>query len=157
MTIQDAKQVFHMSVDRIKRILEKTPDDRLHWSPAPTARTPLAQVVHIANSIHHIHTAMMGTRYATPTMEEAGAEFLALERGITNREVALALLDKNSEAFIDWLDRLSVERLSDMVPLPFDMGEAPLDFMLMMPTWHTNDHAAQMDYIQTCYGDRGWN
>ncbi len=38
-----------------------------------------------------------------------------------------------------------------------DLGEAPLEFMLMMPAWHTNDHAAQMDYIQTCYGNRTWN
>jgi hypothetical protein len=157
MKIPEAKQVFQMSVDRIKRILESTPDDRLLWSPAPTARTPVAQVVHAANSINHIHTAMMGTRYATPTMAEADAEFLALEQGITKREEALALLDKNSKAYIDWLDQLTEEKLTNMVPLPFDLGEAPLEFMLMFPAWHTNDHAAQMDYIQTCYGDRSWN
>lgn len=118
MTIQESKQVFQMSVDRIKRVLERTPDDRLLWSPAPTARTPLAQVVHAATSIHNIHTMMMGTRFATPTREEADAEFLTLERGITRREDALALLDKNSKALIDWLDHLPLERLSDMVPLP---------------------------------------
>lgn len=157
MTIPEAKQVFQMSVDRVRRILERTPDDRLLWSPAPTARTLLAQVVHISNSIHHIHTAMMGSRYATPTMEEADAEFLALELTIIAREDALTLLEENSGAFMAWLDGLSAERLSDMVPLPFDLGEAPLEFMLMMPTWHTNNHAAQMDYIQTCYGDRSWN
>jgi DinB superfamily len=157
VTIQESKQLFQMSVDRVKRILEKTADDRLLWSPAPTARTPLAQVAHVATSIHHIHTTMMGTRFATPTMEEADAEFLALELGITRREDALGMLDRNSQAYIDWLDQLSEERLSDMVPLPFDLGEAPLGFMLIMPAWHTNDHAAQMDYIQTCYGDRSWN
>ena len=157
MTIQESKRIFQMSVNRIKRILKNTPDDRLLWSPAPTARTPLAQVHHAATSIHHIHTAMMGTRFATPTTEEADIEFLALEQGVTTREEVLALLDKNSQAFIDWLDQLPVERLSDMVPLPFDLGEAPLEFMLGVPAWHTNDHAAQMDYIQTCYGDRSWN
>ena len=157
MTIQESKQTFQMSVDRIKRILEKTPDDRLLWSPAPTARTPLAQVVHAATSISNIHNMLMGIRFSTPTREEADAEFLALERGITRREDALAMLDKNSAALIDWLDQLLAERLSDMVPLPFDLGEAPLEFMLMMPAWHTNDHAAQMDYVQTCYGDRSWN
>jgi hypothetical protein len=141
----------------MKRILKSTPDDRLLWSPAPTARTILAQVVHAATSIHHIHTAMMGTRFATPTTAEADAEFLALEEEITTREEAVALLDKNSKAFMDWLDHLPEERLSDMVPLPFDLGEAPMSFMLGVPAWHTNDHAAQMDYIQTCYGDRSWN
>jgi hypothetical protein len=146
-----------MSVDRIKRILEGTPDDRLLWSPAPTARTPLAQVVHAATSIHHIHTAMMGTRFASATTAEADAEFLEIERGISSRAAALALLDKNSKAFIDWLDQLPEQRLSEMVPLPFDLGEAPMSFMLGVPAWHTNDHAAQMDYIQTCYGDRTWN
>lgn len=157
MTIQESKQGFQMSVDRIKRILDRTPDERLLWSPAPTARTPLAQVVHAAISIHHVHAMMMGTRYATPTMEEADAEFLAIERGITKREDALALLNKNSEAFIGWLDQVSAERLADIVQLPFDLGETPLESMLGVPALHTNDHAAQMDYIQTCYGDRTWN
>jgi len=157
MTIQESKQLFQMSLDRIKRILASTPDDRLLWTPSPTARTPLAEVVHAANSIRHIHTAMMGTRYATPTMAEADAEFLALEAGFTTREEALALLEKNSAAYIEWLDQLTEDKLSFMVPLPFNLGEAPLSFMLLMPAWHTNDHAAQMDYIQTCYGDRSWN
>jgi hypothetical protein len=100
---------------------------------------------------------MMGKRFPTPTREEADAEFLAFESEFKTRVAALALLDKNSEALVAWLDQLLVERLSDMVPLPFDLGQAPLEFMLMMPAWHTNDHAAQMDYIQTCYGDRSWN
>lgn len=156
MKIDEAKQLFQMSVDRMKRILAQTPDERLLWSPSPTARTPLAQVVHAATSIHHIHTAMMGTRYATPTRDEADAEFLALEHNVTRREDALDQLDKNSSSLLEWFDELPEHRLSDMVPLPFDLGEAPLQFMLLMPAWHTNDHAAQMDYIQTCYGDRSW-
>ena len=157
MTIQEAKQVFEMAVERIQRILASTPDERLHWSPSPTARTPLAQVVHAANSIRHIHAAMMGKRYETPTREEADAEFLALEKSVTRREEALEMLRENSAAYLQWLDQLSPDRLADPVPLPFDLGEAPLEFMLMMPAWHTNDHAAQMDYIQTCYGNRTWN
>jgi len=157
MTIQEAKQVFEMSVQRIERILESTPDDRLLWSPGPASRSPLAQVVHVATSIGHIHRAMMGDRYATPTREEADAEFLALEAKVTSREQALEMLHESSAAYVEWLDQLSVDRLADMVPLPFDLGEAPLEFMLMVPAWHTNDHAAQMDYIQTCYGDRTWN
>lgn len=157
MTIDESKAIFQLSVDRIKRILDSTPDDRLLWSPVETARTPLAQVVHAANSIRNIHQAMMGNRYTTPTREEADAEFLALEQKVTTREEALALLDTNSNAYVAWLDQLTPDHLTDTVPLPFDLGSAPLEFMLIMPAWHTNDHAAQMDYIQTCYGDRRWN
>ena len=157
MTIQEAKQTFLMSVDRMKRILETTPDDRLLWSPAPTARTPLAQVVHAASSIHHIHQMLMGTRFATKTREEADAEFLALEQGVTSRAEALEMLERSSASLVGWFDQLSEDRLADMVPLPFDLGEAPLGFMIIMPAWHTNDHSAQLEYIQTCYGDRKWN
>ncbi len=146
-----------MSIDRIRRILAKTPDDRLQWSPAVTARTPLVEVVHAATSIHDIHTAMMRTRYSTLASAEAGAEFLTLEQAITTREDALGLLDENAAAYLNWLDQLPEESVSKMVPLPFDLGGAPMSFMLMMPAFHTNDHAAQMDYIQTCYGDRNWN
>jgi hypothetical protein len=100
---------------------------------------------------------MMGIRFAVPTREEADEAFLAFEKGVTTREQALALLNTNSAAFVTWLDELTPERLATMVPLPFDLGEAPLEFMLGVPAWHTNDHAAQMEYIQTCYGDRTWN
>jgi hypothetical protein len=157
MTIEESKQIFQMSVDRIKRILESTPDERLLWSPAPTARTPLAQVVHAATSIHNIHQMMMGMRFAAETTEKADAEFLALEGTITTRQDAVALLDKNSQALLDWLGQLSPDKLEELAPLPFGMGDAPLGSLLIFPAWHTNDHAAQMEYIQTCYGDRKWN
>jgi len=157
MTVQESKRIFQMSVDRIQRVLQTTPDDRLQWSPAPAARTPLAQVVHVANSIRHIHAAMMGTRYETPTREEADAEFLAMEKEVQSREEALAMLHEQSAAYVNWLDQLPKERLSDLVPLPFDLGEATVEFMLVFPALHTSDHAAQMEYIQTCYGDRHWN
>ena len=155
MTVHESKQTLQKSVDRVKRILERTPEERLLWSPAPAARTPLAQVVHVATVIQHIHAMMMGNRFPYRTGEEADAEFRTFEKSITRREDALSLLEKHSTALIEWLDQLPAESLSVVVPLPFDR-EGPLELLLGGPAKHTNDHAAQMDYIQTCYDDRAW-
>lgn len=157
MSIQEAKLAFQMSIDRMKRVLETTPDDRLLWSPAPSARTPLALVAHSANSLKHILKMLNGTKYATPTRAEADEETRAFETTVTSRSQAHELLTANAAAMLAWFDGLTDADLAGTVPLPFDMGDAPLAAMLMVPAWHTNDHTAQLEYIQTCYGDRTWN
>lgn len=40
-TISQAKAEFVRAKDQVIRALATTPDDRIHWSPAPTARTPI--------------------------------------------------------------------------------------------------------------------
>jgi hypothetical protein len=52
--IQEANQLN----ERLLRNLAKTPDDRLNWSPSPTARTPLHLVAHCAFSLGFIHTIL---------------------------------------------------------------------------------------------------
>lgn len=141
---------------RIERVLANTPDDKLNWSPSETARTPLQIYAHCGFSLGFITTMLEGTKFGKPTMAEADAEFLEMEKGITTREEAVALFQKNFDRYIAFLNNATDETLDRMAPLPFDMGEAPVRFVMSAGYDHTLSHMAQMEYIQTIYGNRVW-
>jgi DinB superfamily len=141
---------------QLLRALENTPDDRLNWSPAPTARTPLQLVAHSSYSLGFIQAMFAGSPYPTPTMAEADAEFLEMDSKITNRAQAIELFESKCAAFVDFLRGLNQEDLQRMTDLPFNLGSTPLEAILGVGSMHTRSHFSQLDYLQTCYGDRAW-
>ena len=148
-------QLLHAKA-RIEHILSTTPDDRLHWSPASTARTPLQQVAHAARSVGAIGDLLEG--HPEPgTTAEADARFVAWEKQFQTREEVLTLLAANCARYCSLLDSFTSEQLAQNIQFPFGLGEGPRIACLGFAGMHTNDHAAQMEYIQTIYGDRDWH
>src|SRR5579862_8149952 len=58
--ISQTKAEYNRAKDRIVRDLETTPDDKIHWSPSSTARTPISQVAHAALAVAGIQGMMVG-------------------------------------------------------------------------------------------------
>ncbi|HLO98411.1 MAG TPA: DinB family protein [Fimbriimonas sp.] len=141
---------------RLERVFANTPDDRVAWSPSPTARTPLGQVAHCANSLGFIATMLEGTPYGAPTTVEADKNFLELEKEVDTREKATELLNRNFDRYITLLQNTTAEDLDKMIALPFGMGEAPFRFVMSAGYDHTLCHLGQLEYMQTIYGDRVW-
>lgn len=156
-TIQRAKAEFLQAKAGLLHAFSNTPDDRLNWSPSPTSRTPIHQVVHAAHSIGHIHGFLDGRPFTVPTPAEADLGFREAERNFTERAQALELFEANSNAFTAFLDSLPEERLQQMVTTPFGMGDVPTEIAITFPAAHTRWHHAQLDYIQTIYGDVDWH
>ncbi len=156
-TIDKARADFIRAKDRMTAALDTTPDDRLNWSPSPTARTPIHQVVHAAEAIRNIHNFLDGRVFEVENTEKADKGFREFEKQFTTREAAVELFENHSAAFLQWLDGLSEDRLGDVVQLPFNLGQAPIGPMLSVQAAHLNDHAAQLAYIQTIYGDQDWH
>ncbi len=150
--IQEANQLN----ERLLRDLAKTSDDRLNWSPTPTARTPLQLVAHCAFSLGFIHAMLNGTPYPAKTTAEADAEFLEMEREVTTREQALSLWESRFHQYVSFLRSLQPDQMDTLVILPFEMGALPMHFMAGMGAIHTREHIAQLEYLQTIYGDREW-
>ncbi|BDI32158.1 hypothetical protein CCAX7_42090 [Capsulimonas corticalis] len=151
-----AIQDVHQLNGRLLRNLAKIPDDRLNWSPAPTARTPLQLVAHCAFSLGFIHTMLNGTPYPAKTTALADAEFLEMEREITTREQALSLWENRFHQYLSFLISLQPDQMDTLVRLPFAMGELPMHFMAGIGAVHTREHVAQLEHLQTIYGDREW-
>lgn len=155
--IESAKNEFLQAKGGLLHALSTTPDERLNWAPFPTARSPLHQAAHAAHSISHIHGFLDGRTFDVPTPAEADRGFREWEQAFTRRDEVVSLLESNADAFVAWLDGLDPERLSTMVTTPFGMGSVPMEIAITFPTLHTRWHHAQLDYIQTAYGDRDWH
>lgn len=156
-SIEQAKQNFLHAIARMKTAIRTIPDDKVNWSPTPTARSPIAVVAHAAAAIHALHETFDGRTFSIPTPAQADIHFLEYERQFSTREQVLDLLEANADALVAWFDQLQPDRLTAPVTLPFGMGEVPLELAITFPTHHTNDHSAQLDYIQTILGDRVWH
>lgn len=150
--IEDAKAEFLRAKSRLLKGLETTPDDKANWSPSPTSRTPLQLVGHCAASIPGIQGYLMGGPFPFTDMAEMDRTLREEDKGYTSREQVKKSLTDHCDAYIVWLDTLTPEEVGSIKETL--MGPQP---MAQMVTWvadHLRSHAAQLDYIQTIYGDR---
>lgn len=154
--ISQAKQKFAQAKAGLLHALATTPDERLNWSPSPTARTIIQQVAHAAWAIKSINGTLDGRTYQAENTAAAEASFREWEQQFSTREQVHALLEANSSAYEAWLDALDPARLSDNVTMPFGLGSVPLEAVVGVAADHTNWHIAQINYIQTIYGDHDW-
>jgi hypothetical protein len=156
-TISKVKADFVRAKVQLVNALATTPDDRINWSPSPTSRTPVQIVAHCAEALKNIHAFSDGHPLAFENTTDADRHFREGEQGIITREQAIGLLERYSAAFIAWLDKLTPDRLTDMVELPFGLGSAPRAVAITFAADHTRGHVPQIEYIQTIYGDRDWH
>jgi len=99
--IESAKSEFERICGRLLKNLATTPDDKLNWSPAPSARTPLEIAFHCAKSIALLHGCIDG-RDTMPslTSEQFDAHFREQERNLGSREDVVKMIHENSAAYI---------------------------------------------------------
>ena len=154
--IESVKAEFVRTKECLLTALATTPDDRLRWTPSPTARSPLHIAAHCAASIGNIHGFLDGRPFEVPTMAEADRGFREWEDGLTSREEVVALINERADDFVAWLDALTPERLATSVQTPFGMGAVPVDVAIGFPALHTLCHVSQIAYVQTIYGDLEW-
>ncbi|HLK13706.1 MAG TPA: DinB family protein [Fimbriimonadaceae bacterium] len=152
LSVDEAKAEFGRAVDRLKKVYETTPDDKINWSPAGTARTPTEVAAHCAMSIKGMQGWLAGEPFPFESMKALDDYCRTEERNFTTRAQVLGLLDTNTTNFLAWLDSLSHDKLASMFDTP--MGSFPMMSAITFPADHLRSHAAQIDYIQTIYGDR---
>ncbi|MCW3094385.1 MAG: hypothetical protein JWL77_3 [Chthonomonadaceae bacterium] len=153
--IAEAKAEFIRAKERMARALTTTPEDKINWSPAPCARTPLQQVAHAAMAVSGIQDMIVGKPFPYADIVEADAAWRAAEKEFTTREQVLGLLEQSSTEYLAWVSTLTSEQLASTLQLPF--GSFPMAAAITFPADHLRNHAAQMDYIQTIYGDQDWH
>lgn len=154
-TVTEAKAEFVRAKERIVRALATTPDDKINWSPGSCARTPLQQVAHSAMSIGGIQSMLVGKPFPYASPAEADTAWRAAEKEFTTRAQVLGLLEQSSADYLTWLDSLTAEQISSTLQTPF--GAFPMAAAITFPADHLRNHAAQIDYIQTVYGDQDWH
>lgn len=154
-TVVAAKAEFDRAVDRMKRALATTPDDKLNWSPGGEARTPLMQVAHVSAAIEGMVGWFQGQAMDWSDIKAIDAGWRAAEKKVQTREQAETMLEAARAKYHAYLDSLTEEQLAKDFPLPF--GPRPMSDVITFPADHTRGHAAQLEYTQTCYGDVDWH
>lgn len=155
--IESTQAELIRTMDRMVALLRVTPDDRLNWQPTPSGRSILQIVAHSAHAIGNILSQLRGKPFEPPTSAVANEQFLVHDATFTTREQAERYLEEKCGEYVAFLGTLQPEDLGQLRPLPFNLGQAPLGFYMTMATLHTQGHIAQIEYIQTLYGDRDWH
>jgi len=152
--VSQTKAEYQRTRERLALLLSNTPDDKLNWAPSSTARTAVQLVAHSAEAVANIQTMLQGDHFEFNGTSDMDNRLRASERQYTTREQASALLDKNSAAFLAFLDGLTPETLAGTVKAFF--GEVPMSMAVNFPRLHMQDHVAQLEYLQTIWGDVDW-
>lgn len=135
------------------RNFARVPDDRLRWTPVPTAKSALRIGA---------HTALYAARFAHMIREQALpqpdrieawlAQQAAEELRIENRGEVERVFRAGTEEVVAALAELTLADLGRTL----DSGQGwfvPMTHLMRLPGWHATLHTGQIDYLQTCWGD----
>lgn len=145
------------AVDNMEMFLRNfshVPDDRLTWTPTPTAKSALRIAAHTA--LYAGRFARMMNDRALPAVTDLDtwlAEREAEEIAITRREEIEPLFRRGTEEVLAALDALTPEDIE--LRLDSGMGwSMPMSFLMKLPGWHATLHTGQIDFLQTCWDDQ---
>ncbi len=130
------------------------PDDKLTWSPTPTAKSAIRIAAHTA--LYAGNFAQMIRERKLPQKDdipERLARMNAAEAAITSRAEMERIFRKNTEEVLAALDTLTPEEME--ITLDSGLGwTVPMSFLMNLPGNHAMTHESQIDYLQTCWDDQ---
>jgi len=148
------KKLAVEGMEEFLRSLSFVPNDKLNWQPTPTAKSALRIAAHTALYAARF-ASMIETRKLpfTGSLDEWIAQRNAEEVAITNRADIEVIFRQGTTEVLAALDSLTPELIA--TPLDFGVGfTPPMEFLLKLPGMHAISHAAQIDYLQTCWDDQ---
>lgn len=139
--------------DHMVHVFSFMPEDKVTWEPVAGVKSALQLIVHCAYGNFQIAKAIR------QEPAEAKMDFAEMmiwadqeERKVTSAEHAIQLLKDSTADVIAALDAVTDEALAGTADSAF--GEMPMMFWVSLPARHMEGHTYQMDYIQTCLGDK---
>lgn len=148
-----AKQAADRGYQRLLATFAAVPDEKLAYRPADSCKSAIEIVAHVGFANQSIADALAGRAVPSYKSLEAMAEATKpMLATIKTRQQALDLLANSIISVHASLDAVTPEKLNQEVEMPF--GKIPMHFVVLAPGMHMSSHAAQIDYIQTMWGDQ---
>ena len=144
--IEAFRSLFHYGNKSMIKNLAATPDDKLNWKPSASAKSVLQIAAHVAATNDFFIKSFQGS----PPETEFPAIFKWIDghaEGWTTREVVTAELNRSSQELDDFFGKVT--------PDCFEGGNPPI--ALWVSAFHAIGHSAQIDYLQTCWGDMAYH
>jgi hypothetical protein len=136
------------------RNFSHVPDDKLNWTPVPTAKSALRVAAHTALYAARFAKMMRDQKLpAVENLEEWLAQRNAEEAAITSRAEIESIFRSGTTEVHEALDALTPEAIASRL----DSGQGwsmPMTHLMSLPGWHATLHAGQIDYLQTCWDDQ---
>ncbi len=134
--------------------LSHIPKEKLDWSPTPTAKSAVQIAAHTAVTAGVF--AVMIRERLLPTGDEIPvfvARRNAAENALTDQDEMEAVFRKNTQSVVESLETLTAEAMS--LELDTSLGwTMSMTRLMRLPGTHAIAHAAQLDYLQTCWDDQ---
>ncbi len=136
------------------RNFSHVPDDKLTWTPTPTAKSAIRIAAHTA--LYSGRFARMINERKLPAPENL-TEWLAQrdaeEIAVTSRAEMEAIFRKGTDEVLAALDDLTPEDIE--MSLGSGQGwSMPMSHLMKLPGWHATLHTGQIDFLQTCWDDQ---
>jgi hypothetical protein len=150
--IAQQKQAVERAKAQLLTTFEFIPDDKLSWSPSPTAKTPLQIVAHCGGANGAFAAMLRGEGWQlSMDPEEASIQMRAVS-DVATREEAVRSVEESAAAVIAALDGVTPDQAGTFIKSAF--GPIPFTFCMTFPADHMAGHARQVDYLQTIWGDQ---
>ena len=152
--IESCKKLAVEGMEEFLTTFSYVPDDKLTWTPTPTAKSAIRIAAHTALYAGRF-ASMIETRKlpGSGSLAERIARRIAEEAAITSRADIEVIFRQGTDAVLAALDSLTPELIAS--PLDFGVGTSPpMIFLMNLPGLHAISHAAQIDYLQTCWDDQ---
>lgn len=136
------------------RNFSHVPDDKLTWTPTPTAKSAIRIAAHTA--LYAGRFARMIEARRTPVVDNLAewlAERNAEEMALTCRTEMEAVFRRGTDEVLAALDTLTPEEIGSTI----DSGQGwsmSMTFLMGLPGWHATLHNGQIDFLQTCWDDQ---
>lgn len=152
--VTSCKQSAVKSMEQFFKVFSFVPDDRLDWSPCPTAKSAMRIAAHTAVTAGNF--AQMIRDRKLPNGEEIPALVArtnaAMDRIATRAEME-RVFRANTAEVVAALDTVTPE----VAELSLDSSQGwfmPMTALMRLPTTHAVGHTYQIDYLQTCWDDQ---
>lgn len=152
--IEVSKQRAVNGMEMFLRNFSKVPDDKLTWTPAPTAKSAIRIAAHTALYAGRFASMIRERRLPQPENLSAWlAQREAEEIALTSREEVERVFRAGTAEVLEALDGLAPEE----VEMSLDSGQGwslPMAHLMGMAGFHATLHTGQIDYLQTCWDDQ---
>lgn len=146
-----ALQGLEMGKGMLLNTFKYVPDDKLTYTPSPTSKNALQIAAHCAVTNYGLASMLRGESSEINTFAQLFEYLNQEEAKFTSREQVVAAIDDSVENVKSAIQGVSPSSFEGMV----GQGElqGPTTFFMNLPGLHMSMHSAQIDYLQTGWGD----
>lgn len=143
--------MLEMGRDGLESTARAVPDDKLNWKPLGNGRTVLDLLGEAAQTPALLAKMLNSKGESMP--DENDFRRMIEERASWTHDECLQKLHANTEAAIEAIHHTPDEMLEQPVLVPASGATLPMGVWMLMPYRTFAARTAQINYIQTLYGD----